>query len=93
MPNVKILCICNQFDAYANIVVADYNDDTQTPATTFALDSIAEGIYVGSKNYKTNDIILLGDNKEYLKGIREIILSDYALNYANENINITILGE
>ena len=93
MPDVKILCICNQFDAYANIVIADYDNDTQTPPATFTLDSIAAGIYTGSQNYKTNNVVLLGDNKQYLQGIREIILSDYALNYANENINITILGE
>jgi hypothetical protein len=36
---------------------------------------------------------MLGDNKIYLQGVREQILSDYAVNYANEKINITILGE
>ena len=93
MSDVKLICICNQFDANGTLLLANFDEDTRRNLCSFNLREVAHSINQYSHEYDVNDIIMLGDNKTYLQGIREQILSDYTLNYANEKINITILGE
>ena len=93
MSNVKLICICNQFDKEGTLCFANFDEDTRRCLCSFSLNEIAASINQYSKELDVNEIVMLGDNKEYLKGIREQILSDYAINYSNEKINISIIGE
>lgn len=93
MSDVKLICICNQFDNDGTLCLANFDEDTRRCLCTFSLEEVANSINQYAKELNVNDVLMLGDNKEYLKGIREQILYDYALKYSNEEINITILGE
>lgn len=93
MLDVKLICIYNQFDANGGLYLADFDEDTRRHLCALTLDNISSMVNEYSHEYEINDILMLGDNKEFLTGLKEQILSDYALNYANEQINITILGK
>lgn len=93
MSDVKLICICNQFDSDGTLCLANFDEDTRRCLCAFSLEEVANSINQYAKELNVNDVLMLGDNKEYLKGIREQILYDYALKYSNEEINITILGE
>ena len=93
MSDVKLICICNQFDSDGTLCLANFDEDTRRCLCTFKLEEVAHSINEYAKELDVNDVLMLGDNREYLKGIKEQILSEYALNYSNEKININILGE
>lgn len=93
MPDVRLICICNQFDADALIYRMDFENDISTTICSFEFGLMSEMIHKTTEQFDTNDIWLVGDNLEYLKGVREQVLSDHELNYSSNELNLHIIGE
>ena len=91
MSNVKIVCEINVFDAHGRFYTQD--EEKMILRSAFNIDNLAFELNEQLNFHNTNDVILIGDNKEYLKGIREQLLTDCSTEYSNKNLNISILGE
>jgi len=93
MSDVRLVYICNQFDAEASIHQVDFDNDVNIAICSFEFELTSKMIHKITEKYETNDIWFVGDNMEYLKGVREQILTDHEMNYNNNELNIHIIGE
>lgn len=93
MSDVKIICILNDFSTNIMTYRADFSTDEKSETRISPIDLIAFTLQEEAKKYNVNDILFVGANTEYMRGIRELTLNDLALNYDNTSLNIKIIGE
>lgn len=93
MSNVKIICICNQFDSNVRIYKVNLDTDESGESRYYLLNNLAFGLQEQTKIHNNNEVLFVGDNIEFLKGLRETVLHELTLNYDNTNINIEVIGE
>ena len=91
MSNVKLILSFNQFDAVGSLFLQNI-DSQERQLIHYVLPNTC-GPYVrqAALQFEQNDLILIGDNREFLNGLQNIILEEYIKNYDNNTLNITII--
>lgn len=93
MPDVRLVCFYNQFDAKGKICTIDFDTAEQTTLREIDEENISEIIDYYTELLDSDKVYLAGDNEVFLEGLKERTLYDYKLKYGKENINIMIAAD
>lgn len=92
MSDVILVLHFNQFDALGNLFLQDTKGNQERQLLSAVLpNTCGQLVRQAALRFSQKEIVLVGDNREFLEGLQEIILSEYTNNYDNNIIDITIL--
>ena len=92
MSDVILVLHFNQFDALGNLFLQETKGNKERQFLSFVWpNACGEMVRQAALQFSQKEIVLVGDNREFLEGLQEIILSEYTNNYDNNIIDITIL--
>ena len=92
MSDVKLICVYNQFDYNGTLYESNEGTDLKEIAKV-TMDDAAAILCKHTNEYSTNDVWVMGDNTEFLRGFCGQVANDYALYFSNQKINLHIIGE
>lgn len=93
MSDVKLMLSFHQFDWEGQVFLYDPISHTAEVLGPVNLSNCANIVRQCALSYSKQDLTLIGDNRAFLEGIKDSILTEYETNYAQENLNITIIAE
>ena len=91
MSDVILVLQFNQFDALGNLFLQDIGNQERQFLSMVLPNTCGQLVRQAALQFSQKEIVLVGDNREFLEGLQEIILSEYTNNYDNNIIDITIL--
>ena len=92
MSDVILVLQFNQFDALGNLFLQDIKGNQERQFLSMVLpNTCGQLVRQAALQFSQKEIVLVGDSREFLEGLQEIILSEYTNNYDNNIIDITIL--
>ena len=91
MSDVIMVLDFSPFDAMGSLFLQDAKTQERRLLAYVAPNTCGPYVRQAALQFSQKEIVLVGENKEFLKGLREIILEEYTNNYDNNVIDITIL--